>query len=243
MADAQINPENVSDDHSVDAERNEERQPLLPRQETTSVNFRDGRVQQDTDKFTRSMLAIFKFCFCLLGLWGHQAWNYIPRVIVGIICIYQAVYDFYVVLGCHGFDCGFLQNTTDKKPSHHKDDRRLSNAVYTIVSLAAVISYLLFIGCFVVAKIKKLELVPPSETMMRDLGRKDAWWLSFGFVLITALYLCSVAVFYAIVWSQPRGSYFDELATGVGSQFFAQWTAITICHVFAVSSFALGKLS
>ena len=197
MADAQINQENVSDDHSVDAERNEERQPLLPRQETTSVNFRDGRVQQDTDKFTRSMLAIFKFCFCSLGLWGHQAWNYIPRVIVGIICIYQAVYDFYVVLGCHGFDCGFLQNTTDKKPSHHKDDRRLSNAVYTIVSLAAVISYLLFIGCFVVAKIKKLELVPPSETMMRDLGRKDAWWLSFGFVLITALYLCLVAVFYS----------------------------------------------
>lgn len=239
MADAQMDQQIVTEDNNpVDTERDAEQQLLLP-----TVNFRLGRVQQDTDKFSRFMLAIFKFCFCSLGLWGHQAWNYIPRVIVGIICIYQAVYDFYVVLGCHGFDCGFLQNSTDKKPSHHKDDRRLSNAVYTIVSLAAVISYFLFIGCFVVAKRKDSALVPPSETMMRDLDRKDAWWLSFAFVLITALYLCSVAVFYAIVWSQPRGWYFDELTTGVGSQFFAQLTAITICHVFAVSSFTLGKLS
>ena len=245
MENARLNqPQIVTDDNNtVDAEGNEEQQPLLPRQETTSDNFRDDREQQESDKFSRIMLGIFKFCFCSLGLWSHQAWNYIPRVIVGIICIYQAVYDFYVVLGSRGFDCGFLQNSTDKNSSHQKGDRQLSNAVYTIVSLAAVISYLLFIGCFVVAKRKDSALVPPSETMMRDLDRKDVWWLSFAFFLITALYLCSVAVFYAIVWSQPRGSYFDELTTGVGSQFFAQWTAITICHVFAVSSFTLGELT
>ena len=33
----------------------------------------------------------------------------------------------------------------------------------------------------------------------------------------------------------------DTLATGVGAQFFAQWTVITTCHVFAASSFALCK--
>ena len=79
--------------------------------------------------------------------------------------------------------------------------------------------------------------------MMDDLDRKDAWCLYFAFVLVTVLYLCSAAVFYAIVWSQPRNSYFNILATGVGSQFFAQWTAITTCHVFAVSSFTVGKSS
>ncbi|KAL9983359.1 hypothetical protein ACROYT_G005518 [Oculina patagonica] len=33
------------------------------------------------------------------------------------------------------------------------------------------------------------------------------------------------------------------LATGVGAQLLAQWTAITTCHVFAVSSFTLGTVA
>ena len=228
---------------------NDEEKPLLHQQQPsyeayqTYLNFRLGREAQDTDKCTGFVLAIFKVCFCSLGLWGHQAWNYIPRVLVSTICVYQAVYDFYVVLGCRGFDCSFLQNSTDKKPPHHKDDRQIANAVYSTVSVAAVLSYVLVICCFIVAKRKNSALVAPSETMMIDLDRKDAWCLYFAFVVITSLFFCSVAVFYTIIWSQQRNSYFDILATGVGSQFFAQWTAITTCHVFAVSSFALGKTS
>ena len=148
------------------------------------------------------------------------------------------------MLGCHGFDCSFLQNSTDsKKPSHHKDDRVVANAVYTIVSLAAVISYLFFIRCFIVAKQKNSAMVAPSELLMEDLTRTDCWWLCLIFTSITMLYLSSAAVFYAIIWiSQPKYYYFTILATGVGAQFFAQWTAITTCHVFGVSSFAVGKL-
>ena len=223
-------------------EGNDEEEPLLPRQQPTEFNFRIGREEKDTDKFTGFALTVFKVCFCSLGLWGHQAWNYIPRVLVSAICVYQAVYDFYVVLGCRGFDCGFLQNSTDKKP-HHKDDRKIANAVYTIASLAAVISYLLFIACFIVAKRKSSALVPPSESMVNDLDGKVVLWLFFAFLAITMFHLFSIAVFYAIIWRQPRNSYFDILATGVGAQFFAHWTGITTCHVFAVSAFALGKLS
>ena len=244
MADAPLDQQqNDTENNGAMEAGNEEEEPLLPRQQPTYFNFRLGREAQDTDKFTRFVLAVFKVCFCSLGLWGHQAWNYIPRVLVSAICVYQAVYDFYVVLGCRGFDCGFLQNSTDKKPAHHKDYREIANAVYTTVSLAAVISYLPFIGCFIIAKRKNSALVAPSETMMIDLDRKDAWCLYSAFVVITAFYLCSVAVFYSIIWSQSRNSYFDILATGVGSQFLAQWTAITTCHVFAVSSFTLGKSS
>jgi len=235
--------ENVLFSHQQGVVGNDEEEQLLPRQPSTYLSFRPGREENDTDKFTGFVLAVFKFCFCSLGLWGHQLWNYIPRVFVTAICVYQAVYDLYVVLGCRGFDCGFLQNTTDKKPAHHKPDREIANAVYTIVSLAAVISYITFIGCFIIANRKDSALVPPSETMMDDLVRKDAWCLYFAFVLVTVLYLCSAAVFYAIVWSQPRNSFFNILATGVGSQFFAQWTAITTCHVFAVSSFTVGTIA
>ena len=225
------------------AEAEGEEQLLLPN-ERTYLGLRRNRQPQDVNGCYRCLLKIVKITFCTLGLWSHRAWNYIPRVLVGLICIYQAVYDFYVVLGCHGFDCSFLQNSTDsKKPSHHKDDRRVANAVYTIVSLAAVVSYLFFIRCFIVAKQKNSAMVAPSDLLMEDLTRTDCWWLCLIFTSITMLYLSSVAVFYAIIWiSQPKDSYFTFLATGVGAQFFAQWTAITTCHVFGVSSFAVGEL-
>ena len=207
--------------------------------------FRSGRKPLQRSKCDTFVLAIFKICFCSLGLWGHRRWNYIPRVLVGTIVVYQAVYDFYVVLGCPGFDCGFLQNSTDKnKTSHHKDDRKIANAVYTIFTVAAVISYFLFIGCFIATK-RNAYVAPPSKSLdpnNNDVEKKNVCCLCFAFTVITTLFLCSVAVFYAIIWIQPRNSFFDILATGVGAQFFAQWTAITTCHVFAVSSFALCKL-
>ena len=220
-------------------------QPLIPPPpEPIYVHFRLGREQHDVDKCNAFVLNIFKVSFCSLGLWSHQAWNFIPRVLVIAICGYQAVYDFYVVLGCHGFDCSFLQNSTSsKKPSHHKDDRQLANAVYTIVSVGAVVSYVLFIGCFLVARRKDSALVAPSESLKKDLESSNVWCMYFAFVIITVLYLTSVVMFYAIIWnSQPRNSYFDILATGVGMQLLAQWTAITSCHVFAISSFTLGEL-
>ena len=231
-------------DVSLDGEHN----LLLTCSDRQQINlFRSGRATLRRSKCDNLVMAIFKICFCSLGLWGHQLCNYIPRVLVGAIVVYQAVYDFYVVLGCPGFDCGFLQNSTDKnKTSHHKDDRKIANAVYTIFTVAAVISYFLFIGCFIATRRNTyVALITPSESLdanNNDLDKKNVCCLCFAFTVITTLFLCSVALFYAIIWkSQPRNSFFDTLATGVGAQFFAQWTAITTCHVFAVSSFALCK--
>jgi len=227
------------------APANDEEQHLILPPQPTYLRFRPGREQQNFDKCAGFVLNVFKVSFCSLGLWSHQAWNFVPRVLVIAICVYQAVYDFYVVLGCHGFDCSFLQNATDpKKPSHRKEDRQLANAVYTIVSLAAVLSYVLFIVSFIVARSKDSALVAPSESLKEDLETPNVWCLYFAFVIITVLYLTSVFMFYAIIWnSQPRNSYFNILASGVGMQLLAQWTAITTCHVFAVSSFTLGELS
>ena len=168
-----------------------ERQPLIPPPQPTYVNFRLGREQQDVDKCKGFVLNIFKVSFCSLGLWSHQAWNFIPRVLVIAICVYQAVYDFYVVLGCHGFDCSFLQNSTDsKKPSHHKEDRQIANAVYTVVSLAAVVSYVLFIVCFVVARRKDSAF--NSSTLRITEGRpRDAECL----VLVFCIFYHNSALF------------------------------------------------
>ena len=219
-----------------------ERRPLIPDQQSVKDFLREGRADLHPHKLTQCMLAVIKIFFVSLGLWDNRWWSCIARIIVSLLCIYQAVYDMYVVLGCKGFDCGFLQNTTDKNVTHHKDDRKLSNAVYSIASLGAVLSYGFIVVCFILAvRRNDSTLVSPADTMAGNLSNKDALQLCLYFVLIAALYVCSVVLFYVIIRNQKRGATFDFLATGVASQFFAQWTAITTCHVFAVSSFALGK--
>ena len=82
----------------TDAEREaedqeEERSPLLANQRTY-VGFRSNRQLQDVNESYRFLLTILKFTYCLLGLWSLRL--DFERVLVGVICIYQAVYDFYV---------------------------------------------------------------------------------------------------------------------------------------------------
>ena len=189
------------------------------------------------DKLTQLMFAVFKFCFGSLGLWVDHWWSYVPRIIVSLICIYQAVYYMFVVLGCKGFDC----RLPDENVTHHKAHRGISNAVDTIASLGAVLSYGLFVICFILAKRRDSALVSPADTMAKNLDKKDALQLCRYFVFITALYLCSVVVFYVIARPNEPPRLVYTRITGVASQFFAQWTAITTCHIFAVSSFTLGK--
>ena len=216
-------------------EENNEEQP-------TYLSFRLGREEHETDKCNGIVLAVFKVWFCSLGLWGHQAWNYVPRVLVCVICVFQAVFYFYVEIG-YG---GFYWNTRNLANITH--GLATENAVYTISSVAALISYAFFIGCFYVAKGKNSAMVAPSEILMNDLDIKNnVGWLFLAFVLVTALFSYSAAEFYILVWSVPisYNSYtnveFFMYLAGVGAQHFAQWAAITSCHVFAVSSFALGK--
>lgn len=240
---AESEPERIEEPESARSTDDSERRPLIPDQQLVKNFLSEGREETHPTKLTQCMLAVLKCFFVSLGLWDNRWWSWIPRIIVILLCIYQAVYDMNVVLGCKGFDCGFLQNTTDKKVTHHKDDRKLSNAVYTIASLGAVLSYGFIMVCFGILAVRRNDstLVSPADAMAGNLGNRDAFQLCLYFVPITALFVCSVVLFYVIIRNQKRGTTFDILVTGVASQFFAQWTAITTCHVFAVSSFALGK--
>ena len=220
-------------------EENNEEQP-------TYLSFRLGREERETDKCNGIVLAVFKVWFCSLGLWGHQACNYVPRVLVCVICVSQGVYYLYVI--GHGGFYRCVHNSTDKGNLTTIHETAIGNAVYTISSIAALISYVFFIGCFYVAKGKNSAMVAPSETLMNDLDIKNnVGWLFLAFVLITAEFLYLVATFYRMtssVSSSNRKVRFFVLyadRAGVGAQYLAQWAAITSCHVFAVSSLALGK--
>ena len=119
-------------------EENNEEQP-------TYLSFRLGREERETDKCNGIVLAVFKVWFCSLGLSGHQAWNYVPRVLVCVICVYQAVYYLYVVIGRGGFNNCFLNSTDKENPTNFRQSVT-EDVIYTISSIAALISYVFLLA-------------------------------------------------------------------------------------------------
>ena len=207
-------------------ETQNETEPLLRPAESspTYLLFRLGRRPQQASKFTAFVLSVFKVTFCLLGLWGHQTWNYIPRVVFSAICIFPTVYWLYI-------------DTSTLIP--REDDLNTERTCFTLLSLAAVLSYAVFIGCFIAARRKDSALVSPSETIMLDIQRTDIFLLFHAFVFIIISFLSSLVLIYEMKPADvPRR--FKEAAVAV--QFLAHWASVSTCHVFAVSSFTLGKL-
>jgi len=207
-----------------------ETEPLLhqvQRPQFRYLNFRVGREPLRVSKSTKFVRLVLKFCFCSLGLWGHQAWNYILRVLFSAICVYQAFFETHLIVGCPLFDCDF--NTTEQT---HKDDLQTGKTFYLLLSVAAIISYLSFIGCLVAAKRKDSALASPSQSMM-DIDSVDVYLLFVAF-----LFIYTVSSSMALHYRLQNQTIF--LTTGVVATCLAHWASVNTCNVFAVCSFALG---
>ena len=226
----------------IENEDENEGEPLLRRSQT---DFRHGRDVQHTNRCAASMLIVFKICFCSLGLWGHQLWNYIPRVLFVLVCIFQTIYRLFIDFGCVDFDCQFMQNSTSEaKTQVHKDDFSTGYAIiFSIASLAADLSYVVLVCSFVVAKRMDSALLAPSETLTKDINNTDVTLLSFAFTFINTSLLCLVVSIYLSPSSIEMLNSTSSLAemAGIAGQVLAHWTSINTCHVFAVSTAAIGK--
>ena len=222
-----------------------ERQTLLRLNQPTYLHFRVGRQPQPTSKCTRFILAVFKVTFCSLGLWGHQAWNYFPRVLLSAICIYQAAFLLSSDIGCPIFDCSVNQISNDTPPEGSEMDGKIKDSLITfgayrtLMSLAALASYLVMIGCFIAAKGKDSALVFPSESM-KDIPRKDAYLLFVAFGFITVSLSGIFATFFKLA-SLFDGYIYGLAEADVAAQLLALWASVNTCHIFAVSSFTLGE--
>ena len=216
----------------LDETRNETEPLLRPESLPTYLHFRLGREPQQTSRFTAFARSVFKVAFYSLGLWGHQTWNCIPRVVFSAICIFPAVYW----LGDDIFNFNGIPR---------QDHRDTARTCFTLVSLGALLSYVVFVGCFITARRKDSALVSPSEAMMVDIQRKDVFLLFLAFVFIIISFLSSLVLSYT---KEPANIPFrfdvrfkiEEAA--IAAQFLAHWASVITCHVFAVSSFTLGKL-
>lgn len=221
----------------------EEAEPIFNRK-NIQENFRSCRA--DIEQQTSCCKGHFKAMSICSGMWKPSGWFLIVTVIMALLCCYQLGYDLYIVIKCPGYDCGFLQNLTESHKvttnvTVHRPYRTVANTVYTLGSFAGLFSYTLLIVCLVVMSRKSNASLEPSQAI-NDLSKGHLLVICASFLFTTFLFLSSVSLFYyIIVVSQPIDWFFVFLATGVGSQFIAQWLAIVACHVFAVSALALGK--
>lgn len=205
--------------------------------------FREGREQQEIGRCPRILLRVLKGSFSLLGLWGHQCWNYLPCILFMVISFYQVVYRMYIDCGCPNFDCHSKPNLISNKTLHGVV--ATGNVVFTIVSFAAVISYIFFVGSFYTASRLNSALVSPSETLMEDISKSDAWLLFLTYVLIIVLFLGLGASLYTLPkTSEIRDPHYTiAVITGTGAQLLVHLGSINTCQVFAVSSLAIGTFA
>ena len=221
-----------------------ETETLLPPKPPAYLNLRLGRESQRTSNWTRFVLTVFKVCFSSLGLWGHQAWNYVPRILFVIVCAYQTVYRVFIDSGCLDFDCHYVKNSSNSTILQ-KEDVSTGNALFTIVSIAADISYVVFLGSFIVAKRMDSALVDPSHTLTEDLNKTDVMLLSVAFVFVITAFLALGASFYGLPSSNELRNQTFNIAdiSGTAAQLLVHWSSINTCHIFAVSSVTIGKLA
>ncbi|XP_078358409.1 uncharacterized protein LOC144643123 isoform X4 [Oculina patagonica] len=149
-----------------------------------------------------------------------------------------------IVLDCPIFDCNFYQRHNTTVYGIKVDGKDFSETVdvrETTFSLAALVSYLVMIGCFIAAKSKDSALAGPSALMMEDIPRKDAFLLFVAFVFITVTFLgASATISVMTTHGLVVNGWSVVFAAAVILSF---WASINTCHVFAISSFACGSLA
>lgn len=217
-----------------------ESEPLIWR---PYLRFRQGRQPQNAGGWSCSglILAVFKVVFCSLGLWGHQKWNYIPRVLFVMICITQAGYQISADCGCQYFDCSHYNKTHHNKTEEFLQTRRMC---FTIFSLAAFLSYLIFLVCLIASRSEVSSMMSPCESVADVVDRKEITLLFFIFIIIMASFLSGMVLLFSVqfksnnIQDNLKSAYFMAAAVVL-----THWASLNTCHVFAISSLSLSKYS
>ncbi|XP_032222472.2 uncharacterized protein LOC116604349 [Nematostella vectensis] len=207
------------------------------------ANFRNGRDEANSTRDRRCIKWTVKGMARTLGIWDPSGCGVMLSFLMALISLFQLAYDLFVVCGCPGFDCGYLQ----KHGNHQKQKpfRKTSNTMYTLASMGGFFSFTLLLICLLLVKRRRKlydykALVPP-DVLDHDLSNRHLNVMSGTVALTVVLFSGSVGLFYYIVHSEPKNTYFYWLVTGVASQFLSQWAAIVACHLFAICCCSMGK--
>ncbi|XP_068742946.1 uncharacterized protein [Montipora capricornis] len=197
---------------------------------TIYEHFRVGRETRNPNKCTRLAWFGFKVFFCLFGLWGHQAWNYILRVVFIVTCLYQAVF----LLVSKNFPLCAVNKTEQTVPQDADSEASL---IFTCVTCAAaVISYVVFVGSFIAAKRKDSALVSPSQSMV------DVYITDVYLLFIVAFFMCTVSIS-VMLYSPLILINTSFMASGVVTIILAHLASVSTCLIFAINCLALGTFA
>ena len=205
------------------------------------LNFRLGRDAQQTTKCIKFALSALNLSFCFLGLWGHQAWNYIPRFLICALAIYKVFFLSYIDVFQK---CGSFNYSSEAMKLALRHGNVIGNIDLTIFAMGSIFSYLVFVGCFMAAKRKVSALVTPSQLISKDIEKRGTFVLFLALLISTLLLLCSALLYFKILQDNLviEESYCKTLvATGEAAKFLLHWVSVVTCHIFAVSSLALGR--
>ena len=234
----------MTDEVVDEGERDEgpnEREPLL---QPTYLRFRQGRQPQNAGGWSVCsglILLVFKVVFCSLGLWGHQKWNYIPRFLFVIIGIIQAGYQIFSDCSCPYFDCSYYKTHNKTNESFYtKTLDYTENMCFTIFSLAALLSYSTFLVSLIASTSQDLAMMSPSKSMAEVTDRKEITLLFFVFIIIMASFLSGRVLLFTIEFKGDH-EYVKHIYVIATTIVLTHWTSFNTCHVFAISSFSLGK--
>lgn len=234
----------MADEEVEEGERDEgpnEREPLL---QPTYLRFRQGRQPQNAGGWSVCsglILLVFKVVFCSLGLWGHQKWNYIPRFLFVIIGIIQAGYQIFSDCSCPYFDCSYYKTHNKTNESFYtKTLISTENMCFTIFSLAALLSYSTFLVSLIAFTSQDSAMMSPSKSMAEVTDRKEITLLFFVFIITVASFLSGIVLIFITRFKGNVDYKYLNYISAI-TIVLTHWASFNTCHVFAISSFSLGK--
>ena len=145
---------------------------------------------------------------------------------------------------CPFFHCNNYE--THHNETHHNktnDFFHTREMCFTIFSLAALLSYSIFLICFKIASTSQDSvMMSPSKSLMDDvIDRKEITLLFFAFIIIMASFLSGMVLLFIFEFKNVHHEYIKHIPAIATTVVLTHWASFNTCHVFAISSFSLGK--
>ena len=126
------------------------------------------------------MVRMLWACFqgVLLGLWRHQRCSYFLRALFVMICITQAGYQISWDCNCPYFDCNYYNKTHHNKTNEFLHTGDMCSSIF---SLAAFLSYSIFLVCLIASSSQDSAMMSPSKSMTEVIDRKEITFFCFHY--------------------------------------------------------------
>ena len=243
--------EGLGGEDEIYGEPNErETEPLLalpPEPPAAYEKFRVGRQRQQRKRWIIPAQFALKLSFWSLGMWGHRAWKYISQtfLVIAFVCI-----EFPIVYAAYNSQseiCSVCSTSYNYSIGTEKWRTCCYKWKYTLVAngtffTASLLSYLVFVACYVVGKRTTSALVCPPRFLIKETDKPVIFVLFLAFLVMnvfstirTVINICATSKFVTISLKYAFSAVLFSLLPA--------WVSLNVCHTFASICIVLGRLT